>query len=100
RNSSKHVPRSQDYSGNTIPRLIERRPLDGGVRCWIVDQAPPTKMAFCKENDMKRFGVLLASAALGAAVAATGPALAFGGGHGGGFGRGHGGGFGRGPMGG
>jgi hypothetical protein len=24
RNSSKHVPRSQDYSGNTIPRLIER----------------------------------------------------------------------------
>ena len=29
---------------------------------------------------MKRFGVLLASAALGAAVAATGPALAFGGG--------------------
>jgi len=33
-NSSKHVPRSQDYSGNTIPRLIERRPLDGGVRCW------------------------------------------------------------------
>ena len=31
---------------------------------------------------MKRFGVLLASAALGAAVAASGPALAFGGGHG------------------
>ena len=29
---------------------------------------------------MKRFGVLLASAALGAAVAASGPALAFGGG--------------------
>jgi hypothetical protein len=51
-------------------------------------------MAFWKENDMKRFGVLLASAALGAAVAATGPALAFGGGHGGGFGGGHmGGGF-------
>jgi hypothetical protein len=24
RNRSKHVPRSQDYSGNTIPRLIER----------------------------------------------------------------------------
>jgi hypothetical protein len=24
RNSSKHVPRSQDYSGNTIPRLIEQ----------------------------------------------------------------------------
>jgi hypothetical protein len=58
-------------------------------------------MAFCKENDMKRFGVLLASAALGAAVAATGPALAFGGGHGGGFGGGHvGGGFGAGHMGG
>src|SRR6202171_5874117 len=48
-----------------------------------------------KENDMKRFGVLLASAALGAAVAASGPALAFGGGHGGGFGGGRmGGGFG------
>ena len=38
---------------------------------------------------MKRFGVLLPSAALGAAVAASGPALAFGGGHGGGFGGGH-----------
>jgi hypothetical protein len=38
---------------------------------------------------MRRFGVLLASAALGAAVAATGPALAFGGGHGDGFGGGH-----------
>jgi hypothetical protein len=38
-----------------------------------------------------------ASAALGAAVAASGPALAFGGGHGGGFGGGHmGGGFGGG----
>ena len=50
---------------------------------------------------MKRFGVLLASAALGAAVAATGPALAFGGGHGGGFGGGHmGGGFGGPHMGG
>ena len=35
---------------------------------------------------MRRFGVLLASAVLGAAVAATGPARAFGGGHGGGFG--------------
>ena len=33
---------------------------------------------------MRRFGILLASAALGAAVAASGPALAFG--HGGGFG--------------
>jgi hypothetical protein len=52
----------------------------------IVHQAPPATMAFWKENDMKRFGVLLASAALGAAVAASGPALAFGGGHGGGFG--------------
>jgi hypothetical protein len=30
-------------------------------------------MAFWKEDDMKRFGVLLASAALGAAVA-SGPA--------------------------
>ncbi len=49
---------------------------------------------------MKRFGVLLASAALGAAVAASGPALAFGGGHGGGFGGGHGDGFGGGHMGG
>ena len=50
---------------------------------------------------MKRFGVLLASAALGAAVAASDPALAFGGGHGGGFGGGHmGGGFGGGHMGG
>ena len=50
---------------------------------------------------MKRFGVLLASAALGAAVAASGPALAFGGGHGGGFGGGfHGGGFGGGGFGG
>jgi hypothetical protein len=67
----------------------------------IGHQAPPTKMAFWKENDMKRFGVLLASAALGAAVAASGPALAFGGGHGGGFGGGHmGGGFGGGHMGG
>jgi hypothetical protein len=37
------------------------------------DQAPPAKMAFWKEDDMKRFGVLLASAALGAAVA-SGPA--------------------------
>src|SRR5580704_7763389 len=58
----------------------------------IVHQAPPAKLAFWKENDMKRFGVLLALAALGAAVAASGPALAFGGGHGGGFGGGHGGG--------
>src|SRR5580692_12794280 len=67
----------------------------------IGHQAPPAKMAFWKENDMKRFGVLLASAALGAAVAATGPALAFGGGPGGGFGGGHmGGGFGGGHMGG
>jgi hypothetical protein len=50
---------------------------------------------------MKRFGVLLASAALGAAVAASGPALAFGGGHDGGFGGGfHGGGFGGGHFGG
>ena len=50
---------------------------------------------------MKRFGVLLASAALGAAVAASGPALAFVGGHGGGFGGGHmGGGFGGGFHGG
>jgi hypothetical protein len=47
------------------------------------------------------FGVLLASATLGAAVAASGPALAFGGGHGGGFGGGHmGGGFGGGFHGG
>ena len=30
------------------------------------------KLAFWKENDMKRFGVLLALAALGAAVAASG----------------------------
>src|SRR5437660_1605644 len=67
----------------------------------IVHQAQPATMAFWKENDMKRFGVLLASAALGAAVAASGPALAFGGGHGGGFGGGHmGGGFGGGHMGG
>jgi hypothetical protein len=48
---------------------------------------------------MRRFGVLLASAALGTALAASGPALAFGGGHmgggfgGGGFGGGHFGGF-------
>jgi hypothetical protein len=42
-------------------------------------------MAFWKENDMKRFGVLLASAAL----AASGPAAAMGG-----LGRGHFGGFG------
>ncbi len=48
---------------------------------------------------MKRFGVVLASTALGAAVAASGPALAFGGGHGGSFGGGHmGGGFGGGHM--
>ena len=50
---------------------------------------------------MRRFGVLLASAALGAALAASGPALAFGGGHmGGGFGGGgfHGGGFGGGGF--
>ncbi len=44
---------------------------------------------------MKRFGVLLASAALSAALAASGPALAFGGGHGGGGGH-MGGGFGGG----
>ena len=44
---------------------------------------------------------LLASAALGAALATSGPALAFGGGHGGGFGGGHmGGGFGGGFHGG
>jgi hypothetical protein len=50
---------------------------------------------------MKRFGILLASTALGAALLASGPALAFGGGHfggggfhGGGFGGFHGGGFG------
>jgi hypothetical protein len=66
----------------------------------IVHQAPPATMAFWKENDMNA-SVLLASAALGAAVAASGPALAFGGGHGGGFGGGHmGGGFGGGHMGG
>ncbi|MFZ3326257.1 MAG: hypothetical protein WA231_10320, partial [Methylocella sp.] len=49
---------------------------------------------------MKRFGVLLGSAALGAALAASGPALAFHGG--GGFGGGHfgGGGFGGGHFGG
>jgi hypothetical protein len=55
-------------------------------------QAPPAKQAFWNENDMKRFGVLLASAALGAAL----------GGHMGGFGGGwHGGmgGFGRGGWG-
>src|ERR1700731_4713415 len=54
------------------------------------------------DNVMKRFGVLLASAALGAVIGASGPALAFGGGHmGGGFGGGHmGGGFGGGHMGG
>jgi hypothetical protein len=40
---------------------------------------------------MKRFGILLASAALGAALVASGPALAFRGG--GGFGGFHGGGF-------
>jgi hypothetical protein len=56
--------------------------------------------------NMKRFGVLLASAALGAALTASGHAAAmggsFGGGHmGGGFGGGHmGGGFGGGHMGG
>jgi hypothetical protein len=53
---------------------------------------------------MKRFGVLLASAALGAALAASGPAFARGGGgggHGGGGGGGHmGGGFGGGGFGG
>ena len=38
---------------------------------------------------MKRFGVLLASAAFGAALAASGPALAFGGHGGGGFGGRH-----------
>ncbi len=50
---------------------------------------------------MKPFGVVLRSAALGAALAASGPALAFGGGHmGGGFGGGgfHGGGFGGGGF--
>jgi hypothetical protein len=53
-----------------------------------------------EETAMKRFGVLLASAALGAALAASGPALAFGGGHmGGGFGGGgHMAGFGGGHM--
>ena len=39
-----------------------------------------------EETAMRLFGVLLVSTALGAAVAASGPALAFGGGHGGGFG--------------
>jgi hypothetical protein len=44
-----------------------------------------------EETAMKRFGEFLALAALGAAVVASGPALAFGGGHGGGggFGGGH-----------
>jgi hypothetical protein len=55
-----------------------------------------------EETAMRRFGVLVASAALVAALAASGPALAFGGGHmGGGFSGGHmGGGFSGGHMGG
>jgi hypothetical protein len=49
---------------------------------------------------MKRFGVLLGSAALGAALVASGPAAAFSGGHmGGGFGGGNVGGFGGRSMG-
>lgn len=50
---------------------------------------------------MKRFGISMFTAALGAALVASGPALAFGGGHGGGgnFGGGHmGGGFGGGGF--
>jgi len=38
----------------------------------IVHQEPPAKMAFWKEDDMNRLGLLLASAAL----AASGPAAA------------------------
>jgi hypothetical protein len=55
-----------------------------------------------EETEMRRFGVLISTAALGAALVASGPALAFGGGHGGGggFGGGHGGGFGGGHFGG
>jgi hypothetical protein len=58
-----------------------------------------------KENAMRHFGVFLASAALGVALVAGGPALArggFGGGgfHGGGFGGAHFGGFGGGRFGG
>jgi hypothetical protein len=41
----------------------------------IVHQAPSAKMAFWKENDMKRFGMVLPSAAL----AASSPAAAMGG---------------------
>jgi hypothetical protein len=63
---------------------------------------PRAKKGLSKETSMKRFGVLLASATLGAALLASGPAMAmggsFGGGHGG-FGGGHGG-FGGGHMGG
>jgi hypothetical protein len=47
---------------------------------------------------MKRFGVLMSTAALGAALVASAPAWARGGGHGGGFGGGHMGGFGGGHM--
>ncbi len=50
---------------------------------------------------MRRFGISMSTAALGAALVASGPALAFGGGHGGGggFGGGHmGGGFGGGGF--
>ena len=45
RNSSKHVPRSQGYSGNTIPRLI--------VRC-------PRPMATASHTSRKAHDVLLA----------------------------------------
>jgi hypothetical protein len=71
--------------------------------CSFAIRPPRAKMAFWEENEMKHFGVLLASAALGAVLVTSGPAAAFGGGHGGGgFGGGHfgGGGFGGGHFGG
>src|ERR1700731_4429916 len=68
-NSSKHVPRSQDYSGNTIPRLIDLsiEAYDAG----IVHQAPPGAGVSDVMTLGKIFGILIFSN-----LAATGATLA------------------------
>ncbi len=67
-NSSKHVPRSQDYSKNTIPRLIElwMEAYDAG----IVHQTPPGAGVSDVMTHAKIFGILIFSS-----LAATGATL-------------------------
>src|ERR1700720_3793742 len=63
-NSSKHVPRSQDYSGNTIPRLIDLS--------MAVHQAPPgAGVSDVMTLGKIKFGILIFSS-----LAATGATLA------------------------